>query len=531
MNFPSRWTTKFSGYRKGFFALCVFELLSRFAFYMLLGVLVIYVSEGHGLGLTIEEASRIYGAYLALVFFTPVFGGTLATRWLGLRRAILVGGLLFALGLALVGVRSVTSFYVGLVLLCLGNGLTRPGISLLVGNLYPTKDEKHDIAFSILFFFINAGAFIAFIAASPIRNRLSWEWVFWLAAIGMLVGLIVLVANWRRLEAGDHTGPHDPKKAKDLAEFTKKLLLPAAVFAGLGYAVSIVVTVWPCPCSGATTSVVFGMVPVIVFLVSLFWRAPVEERPGIHALLIVFLAAASFFSILHMHGSALTIWAKDKTDREVPWVPTIWTRDAEAGYFAHLHGPVEGVGQVGYSPFTSSSNSTTKRVVDPEVYQSWNPFWVMVFTPLVVALFRRREAVGRRISTARKIFYGLVLTMLSMLLMEVAAWVYELDGERVSGLWLVGTYCIITLGEVFLTPMGQSIVTKLAPERLAGILMGGWYCSMAIGNVISGFLGEAHTKLPPRIFFFVLALAMGVVAVLFWRLLPKLDQALSEPST
>lgn len=523
----SQWTNRFSRHRKGFFSLCIFELLSRYAFYMMLGVLIIYVPDKeHGLGLSIEEASRIYGTYLAIVFFTPVFGGTLATRWLGLRRAILVGGLLFALGLVLVGVRDVTSFYLGLGLLCLGNGLTRPGISLLVGNLYPTKDERHDSAFSVLFFFINTGAFIAFIAASPIRNRLSWQWVFWLGAIGMVSGLLVLVANWRRLEPGDLTATYDPKKEKDLAAFTKKLLLPAVVSAGLGYALSMFVTVWPCPCSGATTAVVFGMVPVIVFLVSLLWQVTEPERPSIHALLIVFLAAATFFSILHMHGSALTIWAKDKTDRVVSWVPCIWTRDAEPGYFA-LTGAANDPGQPGYVSSMPSSNGAAPRVVDPEVYQSWNPFWVMVFTPLVVVLFRRRESSGRAISTARKIFYGLMLTTLSMFLMEVAAWVYELDGERVSGLWLVGTYCILTLGEVFLTPMGQSIVTKLAPERFSGVLIGGWYCSMAIGNVISGFLGEAHTKLPPRTFFLLLTVAMGLVAALFWKLLPKLDQALS----
>jgi POT family proton-dependent oligopeptide transporter len=252
------------------------------------------------------------------------------------------------------------------------------------------------------------------------------------------------------------------------------------------------------------------MVPLIVFFVTLPRRVSGEERLRVHALLMVFLAATTFFAILHMHGSALTIWADERTDRQVPWAPDIWTRDAESNYFAN-------------SPEEAPQTGKMPKVVVPELYQSWNPFWVIVFTPFVMAFFRRRELSGARISTAKKIFYGLLLTAISMLIMELAAWIYELHQTRVSGLWLIGTYCTITLGEIYLSPMGQSIVTRLAPAPLAGILMGGWFCAMAIGNELSGLLGAAHSALPPWLFFLALTSVTGAVAALFWKFLPELD--------
>src|SRR6185503_21312684 len=123
-----------------------------------------------------------------------------------------------------------------------------------------------------------------------------------------------------------------------------------------------------------------------------------------------------------------------------------------------------------------------------------NPFWVIALTPPIMAFFRWRDSLGRPITTARKMFYGLLFTMVSMLIMEFAAWMYELGHARVSSLWLVSAYGVVTFGEVCLTPMGQSMVMKLAPPRLVGILMGGWFCAIAIGNALSGLLGKVQHK-------------------------------------
>jgi POT family proton-dependent oligopeptide transporter len=505
------WFSRLLDHPRGFYSLCVIELLGRFAFYMLVGALLMYAKDtlGGGLALSKVEASHIYGAYLALVFFTPVFGGVLATRWLGLRFAILAGGVLFAIGLVLMGVRDVAYFYLGLGLLCVANGLSRPSVSMLVGNLYPEKDQRRDPGFNILFFFVNLGALIGFLTAGAVRNLLNWQWVFWCAAIAIVISLIVFVANWTTLNPGEVRHPPDPKLRGALTQLNAKLLLPAAAFAAIGYFLSGRVSHWPLP--RIETAVVFGMAPLIVFFVTLPWRVSAEERPRVHALLMVFLAATTFFAVLHMHGSALTIWADERTDRQVSWVPYIWTRDAELGYFAN-------------SPEQAPQTGEMPKIVVPELYQSWNPFWVIVLTPIVMAFFRKRELSGTGISTAKKMLYGLLLTAISMLIMELAAGMYELHQARVSGLWLVGMYCIITLGEICLSPMGQSIVTRLAPARLAGILMGGWFCAMAIGNELSGLLGAVQTSVPPWLFFLALTLAVGAVATLFWKFLPELDQ-------
>lgn len=442
---------------------------------------------------------------------------------LGLRRALLAGTILFALGLALVGFRDISCFYLGLGLLCAGNGLSRPSISLLVGNLYRNERGKLDDGCNILFVFINTGAFIAFLAASTVRTRISWQWVFWTGAIALVVALLVLIATWTSLETGDFPDPKDRKQRGALAEFCLKLLLPAVTFGGIGYLLSLAVKSAHLP--SVETAVVCGMLIVIAFFVTLPWRVSNEERPIVVALLMVFLAATTFFAVLHMHGSALTMWAKDRTNREVPWVPDIWTQDAEPSYFQNSAAQVA-------SPNQQTSSDPVRgaprpRVINPEVYQSLNPFWVIVLTPIVLAFFGKRESSGKPVSTSRKMLYGLLLTAMSMCLMEVGAWVYELHQTRVSGLWLVGTYCIITAGEVCLTPMGQSLVLKLAPARLAGVLMGGWFCAMAIGNEFSGLLGELQNALPPRVFFLVLTIVVSAVAVLFWKVLPRLEQAIS----
>lgn len=185
---------------------------------------------------------------------------------------------------------------------------------------------------------------------------------------------------------------------------------------------------------------------------------------------------------------------------------------------------VPGSDQTGFLDASLRAPGKKPRIVDPEVYQSWNPFWAMILTLIVIVFFRKRESSGAPVSTAKKMFYGLILTTMSMLLMELAAWVCQLHQIRVSGLWLIATYCVITLGEVCLTPMGQSMVMKLAPTRLAGVLMGGWFCAIAIGSAFSGLLGEVQNT---RLLFLLLTVAVSVVAALFWKFLPRLNQMLS----
>ncbi|MDO8349044.1 MAG: hypothetical protein Q7T30_02320, partial [Planctomycetota bacterium] len=168
------------------------------------------------------------------------------------------------------------------------------------------------------------------------------------------------------------------------------------------------------------------------------------------------------------------------------------------------------------------------KVVNPEVYQSWNPIWVVALTPLIVLFFAALVKKGRRITTPRKIFYGMLLTSGSMLVMAAAGWSYSSSGFRVGGFWLVGAYFVITIGELCLSPMGLSLVTKLSPKRLVGIMMGGWFCATAFGNKLSGFLGEIQNKMEPMPFFLMLAVAAFCVAMILRMVLPRLEKTMKE---
>jgi dipeptide/tripeptide permease len=168
------------------------------------------------------------------------------------------------------------------------------------------------------------------------------------------------------------------------------------------------------------------------------------------------------------------------------------------------------------------------RVINPEIYQSWNPFWVILLTPFVVLFFGWRQRKGKPMSTAHKIFYGLVLTTISLLFMMIGGYFTDAGLLKVSGLWLAIFYAIITLGELLLSPMGLSLVTKLTPKRMVGLTMGGWFVAVAFGNLFSGFFGGIQYQMEPMWFFFTLAVAAAVVAAFIRLVLPVLDRAIRQ---
>jgi len=167
------------------------------------------------------------------------------------------------------------------------------------------------------------------------------------------------------------------------------------------------------------------------------------------------------------------------------------------------------------------------RVVNSEIYQSANPLFVITFTPLVVAFFTRRERRGATVSTAQKLFIGMVITTVSLLFMALAGFVSDGGAERVSFLWLIGFYALVTVGELCLSPMGLSLVTRLSPERLVGLTMGGWFLATAFGNNFSGFFGGIQGLMSPVAFFTLLAGLSGLVAAYLRIILPRLDAAIA----
>jgi dipeptide/tripeptide permease len=646
------------GHPKGLFPLFFTEMWERLAFYTMVGILLLYTidAERGGLGLPRSQGNEIYGLYLAFVYFTPFLGGMIADRFLGYRRSVAVGGLLMAGGLFLMGIPGFSFFVLGLIGLIVGNGFFKPNISVMVGNLYAPGDPKRDSGFNIFYMGINIGALAATLIVAPIvRNYFGWLWTFRAAGLGVLFAVVLLSIFWKSLERADRQ-PERVEGDTGMGEIFLKILAPAFAVGIIGYVVARqfdMELVRP-----SDFGFLVGMIPVIIFFVRLGVTANDEERPGLLALLPIFVAGGAFFMILHLNGSAMTQWARDFTDRRpgvashVPFIDQI-QQDALPSYYVNadedvprphpdsllvVESPevanefgqsrmrasvvatlagfsdisVEEVGPDGRVPagieaawleravkvyaddevqvraekgahgedvitVTVADGAVPKRrvivvrdlpdggrvpvfvvqkkvadaiyrdyearfghpptylprgeflqVVNAEVYQSWNPFWVIALTPLVVWFFGWRLRTGRPVPTAHKLLYGMMLTTTALVIMAYAGSLTDAGAVKVSGLWMAAFYLVITTGELCLSPIGLSLVTKLAPKRLAGLAMGGWFLATSIGNKFSGFFGGLQNHMEPMWFFLFLAGCAAVVATFIFLVLPRLDRAISR---
>ncbi len=641
-----------SRHPKGLAALFFTEMWERLGFYIMVGILILYTTdtERGGLGMSLRDAAEIYGTYMAFVYFTPFLGGLIADRYLGYRRAVFIGGLILAAGYFLVGVRSESTLYAGLVLVCVGNGLFKPNITAMVGNLYAPGDPKRDTGFNIFYMGINIGASLSALLSAPLRNEWNYNVAFVGAGVGLLIGVINLSLNWRKLAAADRK-PEIDSRDVGLGRIILTILVPAAVFGAVGYLVGDKVPAIRNSLGPITFAFLVGMIPVLFYFLTLVFRATPDEKPGLAALLPVYLAGGAFFMILHLNGGLITLFAEDRADRNGAWVPDIveeyYCQKAMPSYFGNAdarvprlpeeslivvpreveamfgarrlsdqalaevrreHGDLREVAIDGPLPGGVTPDQvrnwefltlrifapehvavetardahgieTTRVKITPEtatpirnalllrerngaafpvilvseatfesVYANaselrlgtgeflgllnaelianfLNPFFVVLLTPVVVGFVTWRVRRGKPISTARKILYGILITVVALLFMAGAAYSGGNGQSKVTVWWVVLFYMIITVGELLLSPMGLSLVTKLSPKRFVGLMLGGWFVSTSVGNKLSGFISGLE---PTAMMFVILSLALFAVAILILAVLPMLDRAIKR---
>ncbi len=542
---------------RGLMVLFFTEMWERFGFYLMLGIFTLYMIDGDasdgfmGLAFGDAKAADIYGSYLALVYLTPFFGGLLADRYLGYRKSITIGGVLMGLGYIGLSFPVEGIFYTSLLLIILGNGFFKPNISALVGRLYDNdtfKDNK-DSGFNIFYMGINVGAFVSNFIAAYLRINYGWGWAFAAAGVGMFVGLIWFWAGnsyAKDIREVDYITPPGPKDTP-----MKKILLTLfvpAVFAGLAG--------WFIPGNifgaDSTDAFLFFSLPVLLFYVNVVRQADEHEKEPIKALLAVFGVVVIFWAIFHQNGSALTLWAERYTAREVPAamqgatdaismnqvVTTEFRPVAEKG----LHGEVvldengEELTKMGPNPYFDNipkdawpDDYVEVKLFSTELFQSINPGFIIIFTPLVVGFFAFLRRKKKEPSTPVKIGIGLLITALSAVVM-IAAAIYSDNGAiKASAGWLFGTYAVITIGELFLSPMGLSLVSKLSPPRIVALMMGGWFLSTALGNKLSGVLSGLWGTFDIKAYFFVTNMLLALVAVVaIFILLPWLRRVVDE---
>jgi len=555
---------------QGLMVLFFTEMWERFGFYLMLGIFTLYMIAGEGekfpgLGFNQTRAADIYGSYLALVYLTPFFGGLLADRLLGYRKSIFIGGLFMAIGyIGLAVPDSLTFFYLSLLLIIIGNGFFKPNISVLLGKLYEKDEYKHlkDSGFNIFYMGINIGAFVCNFVAAYLRIKFGWGWAFAAAGIGMFIGVFwlffgqMMAPNIKESDVRQPARPGDTPISKVLVQ----LFVPLFVFAALGWII-------PNNIFGAdsTDAFIFMSIPLIAFYLNVWRKADKNEKEPIAALLSVFAVVVIFWAIFHQNGSALTYWARDYTDREVgetlekplstlelieevSTVPRTLTENGESGgetqaevgpsyYFKNYEeekptGLTERPDDIKQEewqdiPVDERKEYGALKLWPTELQASINPFFIIIFTPLVVGFFNFLRKRGKEPSTPAKIGYGLLITTLSMVVMIIAA--LSVEGGKASVGWLFATYGVITIGELCLSPMGLSLVSKLSPQRFVALMMGGWFLATAVGNKLSGVLSGLWTTFDHKAYFFLTNTLLTLVAVIgIFVLLPWLRRVVRE---
>ncbi|MCC6747803.1 MAG: peptide MFS transporter [Deltaproteobacteria bacterium] len=453
----------FLGHPVGLFVLFFTEMWERFSYYGMRGLLKLYMANylfvttrqvlqggttrapgdpDAVLGWSVirnllpsgvnEQASVVYGWYSGLVYLTPLLGGILADRYFGQRKAVYLGAILMACGqFVLFGAENM--FFVGLLLLILGNGLFKPNISTQVGSLYPPGDPRRDGAFTIFYMGINLGAFICNLVCGTLAALYGWRYGYLAAGIGMLVGLAVQLVG-----------------VKHLAPDTLAHRRAAAAAATAA------------PPEGFTK----------------------EEWRRIFALIILCGLNVIFWAVYEQQGNTMQTWA----DEQTVW-PTLGSFQVPSTWF-----------------------------------QSFNPLFIFIMAPLSTIIWAWQARRGSEPSSVAKMAIGCFILGLSFIVMVV--------GSRVVGtgkgsvFWPVFCTLLLTVGELYLSPVGLSLVTKVAPARIVSMMMGTWFLSSFFGNLLSGYIGALYTRMP-KDYFFLLLLALGVAAgVAIWAFNKPLKQAM-----
>jgi proton-dependent oligopeptide transporter, POT family len=489
----------FFGHPRGLSTLFFTEMWERFSYYGMRALLILFMTApvaAGGLGFDTARAGPIYALYVSSVYLLSVPGGWVADRVLGLRRAVFIGGVVIMSGHICLAIPSMTTFYLGLVLIAVGTGLLKSNVSVLVGKLYAANDVRRDAGYSIYYMGINTGALIApivtgwlaqsdgfkrILASAGMQPDTSWHWGFGAAAVGMFLGLVQYVAGGKHLSP-DGLHPVRPSDPVALARLQRQIrwvglgTLAAVLVAG-GLALSGAVPVDPEVISRNFKWVLIAVTIGFFAWLFLLGKWTKEERKGLVVIAVLFLAATVFWMAYEQAGSTLNLFADRSTNNSV----------------------------LGYR-FPASW------------YQSLPPLFIILFAPVFAALWVRLG--DRNPSSPAKFAIGLFLLGLGFAVMIGAASAAA-GGARVSPLWLVASYLLQTLGELCLSPVGLSAMSTLAPARIAGLVMGVWFLALSVGNYLAGMASSFYEAMPlPNLFTIVTLTALGTALVLGFLVKP-----------
>jgi proton-dependent oligopeptide transporter, POT family len=464
----------FFGHPRGLSTLFFTEMWERFSYYGMRALLILFMTasvDKGGLGFDTAVAGAIYGLYTSMVYLMTLPGGWLADRLVGQRNAVFWGGVIIASGHFSMAFPSIATFYLGLCLIVIGTGLLKGNVSVIVGQLYAPEDLRRDAGFSIFYMGINLGAFISPLICGYLGQQVNWHLGFASAGIGMVIGLIQYTMGAKYLgDAGVQPAgagsPEEFSRLKSRTVLWGGLILGALIaFGVLAYTGVLAVT----PTQIADAAGYGLLIATVVFFAWLFvagdWTR--QERNRLYVIGVFFLAAALFWSLFEQAGSTLNLFA----DRD--------TRTVFLGF-----------------SYPSSW------------FQSVNSFFVWSLAPVFALLWMRMG--DRQPSTPFKFSLGLILVGAGFGVLVFGAKLAQ-AGVQVSPMWLIVVYLLHTAGELCLSPVGLSAMTKLAPARIGGLMMGVWFLATSVGNFIAGRVAGFYESMPLPDLFTTIAL-FGVVS-------------------
>lgn len=552
MNQPA----KLGKHPKALYVLFFTEMWERFAYYLMVGILLLYTidTKTGGKGFDEKVGADIVGSFIALVYLTPFIGGLIADRYLGYIKSIFLGGTLMAAGYIGLAVPGDTAMFISLGLIIVGNGFFKPNISTLLGNIYNRADLKplKDNAYNIFYMGINIGAFVCNFVAAWLRNSYGWGYAFAAAGVGLIIGLIILSTSLKNKEIkeADIKKPAQPEDMP-LSKIFSYVFLPAIIAAFIGWNVK---TWFGTAVMGtqANDAFIFACLPIIAFYISLWVKAKGQDKKGIGSLLFIFAIAIAFWTIYNQNATGLTLWAEKHTDRvaspttakitgklfplqEVSDTPRLVNKVNE--YFVEVKDDSGKVVQVmGPDPYFNNvpkeewPGGQNVKLTNTELFQSINPLFIVLLTLIFVPFFDYLRKRGKEPTTASKFGMAMFISGLSALVMIFAILsVPSIYTHKASPLWLWGTYFVFTISEIFLSPIGLSFVSKLAPARLTALMMGGWFLSTSIGGkvagVMTGFWDDFTDK---KMFFLILVVAAFIGGILIYSKIKSLNQIVKD---
>ncbi len=554
----------FKGHPKGLYVAFFTNMGERFGYYTMLAIFVLYLQSKFGW--TTTHAGQVYGAFLFGVYFLPLLGGYIADNLLGYGRTVLAGIIIMFIGYALLAMPGMgpAFIFLALAIISLGTGFFKGNLQALVGNMY--DDEKYsklrDSAFNVFYMGINIGAFFAPSAAQGMRRwLLSMDGLSYNAAIPDLSHkyLSGTLENSAQLEqlAREQMGTN----FTNLTDFCHHYInsLSTAYNAGFGI---------------AAVSMIISLIIFLAF--KKYYKSadvthkqkkavagavvedltPKQIKDRLIALGLVFFVVMFFWMAFHQNGFTLTIFARDYTVASVPWgtgiifnlstllpvlililgIVLIFGKNNSLN--TRITGAVLAAGAAIVGYFTLKQLQPEGNPISPEIFQQFNPIFIVFLTPVVIGMFAMMRKRGMEPSSPKKIGIGMLITSVGFLIMVIASRGLESPAELAvkggvsdilrSPYWLIGTYFTLTIAELFLSPIGISFVSKVAPPQFKGLAQGGWFGATAIGNLLAGFIGPFWDKWELWQFFLLLVGLTLLSSIFMFSILKRLEKATSS---